>query len=111
MKNSPPPGSVECWSEVMMFAPESARKPATAATIPWRSGHVISRRPRMPRGLRAVALLELLARAAPARIVSPEARVLVDAPLLDGRRRLVPGGLAGLALGRPLGPPRPPPRA
>ena len=34
MKNSPPSGSVECWSELMMLAPEAARKPATAATIP-----------------------------------------------------------------------------
>ena len=45
MKNSPPSGSVECWSELMMFAPEAARKPATAATMPWRSWQVISRRP------------------------------------------------------------------
>ncbi len=45
MKNSPPSGSVECWSEVMMFAPERARKPATAATMPWRSAQVMSRRP------------------------------------------------------------------
>ena len=30
-----------------MFAPDSARKPATAATMPWRSGQVMSRRPFM----------------------------------------------------------------
>ena len=34
-------------------------------------------------GLGAVALLELLARAAPARVVAPELLVLVDAALLD----------------------------
>src|SRR3954454_6109459 len=95
MKNSPPSGSVECWSELMMFAPEAARKPATAATIPWRSGQVISRR---PFSSRPVALLELLARAAPARVVAAERGVLVDAALLDGRR-LLAGRLAGLAVG------------
>ena len=34
----PPSGSVEYWSEATMFAPASARKLATAATIPCRSG-------------------------------------------------------------------------
>ena len=34
MKNVPPSGSVEYWSELRMFAPVSARKPETAATIP-----------------------------------------------------------------------------
>src|SRR3954447_21103534 len=99
MKNSPPSGSVECWSELMMFAPEAARKPATAATMPWRSGQVISRRPRMPRALGAVALLELLARAAPAGVVAPDARVLVDAPLLDHGGHVLAGRLARLAVG------------
>ena len=37
--------------------------------------------------LRAVALLELLARAAPARVVAADLLVLVDAALLDHRRR------------------------
>src|SRR3954451_4302254 len=97
MKNSPPSGSVECWSELMMFAPEAARKPATAATIPCRSGQLISSRPRTgPLG--AVALLELLARAAPARVVAAEVRVLVDPPLGD-HGHVVPWGLAGLAVG------------
>src|SRR3954449_11310313 len=99
MKNSPPSGSVECWSDVMMFAPESTRKPETAATIPWRSGQVMSRRP-FTRGarLRAVALLELLARSAPARVVAPEAGVLVNAALLhDGL--ILAGRLARLAVG------------
>jgi hypothetical protein len=44
MKNVPPSGSVEYWSEATMLAPRSNRKPETAATIPWRSGQVISRR-------------------------------------------------------------------
>src|SRR3954454_19130299 len=96
MKNSPPSGSVECWSELMMFAPEAARNPATAATIPCRSGQLISSRPRT--ALCAVALLELLARPAPARVVAAEARVLVDAPLGDDGH-VVPGWLAGLAIG------------
>src|SRR4051794_18362653 len=99
MKNSPPSGSVECWSELMMLAPEAARKPATAATMPWRSGQVMSSLAFTRAGrLRAVALLVLLARAAPARVVAADAVVLVDAPLLhDGR--LVAGRLAGLAVG------------
>src|SRR3954451_11167885 len=96
MKNSPPSGSVECWSELMMFAPEAARNPATAATIPCRSGQLISSRPRT--ALCAVALLELLARPAPARVVAAEVRVLVDAPLRD-HGHVVPWGLAGLAVG------------
>ena len=44
MKNAPPSGSVECWSEETMFAPRAARNPETAATMPWRSGHEISSR-------------------------------------------------------------------
>src|SRR3954468_18345644 len=98
MKNSPPSGSVECWSELMMFAPEAARKPATAATIPWRSGQLISSRPRTAPVLGAVALLDLLARAAPARVVAAEAGVLVDAPLRDDGH-VVPWRFAGLAVG------------
>src|SRR3954447_25592303 len=99
MKNSPPSGSVECWSEVMMLAPDAARKPATAATMPWRSGQVMNRRPFTRRAAsRSVALLELLPRAAPARVVAPERGVLVDAALLD-HRHLVAGRLAGLAVG------------
>src|SRR3954452_21696076 len=99
MKNSPPSGSVECWSELMMFAPEAARNPATAATMPWRSWQVISRRPFTRAGRsRSVALLELLARAAPARVVAPEAGVLVEAPLLDDGD-LLAGRLARLAVG------------
>src|SRR3954447_16266709 len=102
MKNSPPSGSVECWSEVMMLAPEAARKPATAATMPWRAGQGMSRRPFTRRAAsRSVALLELLARAAPARVVAPERRVLVDAALLDDRL-VVAGRLAGLAVGARL---------
>src|SRR5215218_2036253 len=34
MKNVPPSGSVECWSELRMFASLSNRNPETAATIP-----------------------------------------------------------------------------
>src|SRR5579859_7428863 len=45
MKKMPPPCSVECWLEWMMFAPRSNRKCETAATIPGRSGHEIRRRP------------------------------------------------------------------
>ena len=44
MKNVPPSGSVECWSELRMFASFSERNPETAATIPCRSGHETSRR-------------------------------------------------------------------
>src|SRR5262245_43256795 len=82
----------------MMLAPDAARKPATAATIPWRSGQVISRRP-----FRSgpVALLVLLAGPAPARVVAADVVVLVDAPLLHDRG-LVPGRLAGLAVGARL---------
>src|SRR5262245_11595307 len=99
MKNSPPSGSVECWSELMMLAPDEARNPATAATMPWRSGQVMSSRPfTRARRLRAVALLVLLARAAPARVVAAERLVLVDAPLLDDGR-LLAGRLAALAVG------------
>src|SRR4051794_27540835 len=96
MKNSPPSGSVECWSELMMLAPDAERKPATAATMPCRSGHLMSSRPF--KALGAVALLELLARSAPAWVVAAEARVLVVAPLRD-HGHLVPGRLAGLAIG------------
>src|SRR5712691_1818784 len=45
MKKVPPPCSVECWSEWMMFAPRSNRKWETAATTPGRSGQEIKRRP------------------------------------------------------------------
>src|SRR6266851_713047 len=45
MKNVPPPCSVECWSEWMMFAPRSNRKCETAATTPGLSGQEIRRRP------------------------------------------------------------------
>src|SRR4051812_44537835 len=44
MKKAPPSGSVECWSDATTLAPRSNRKPATAATIPGRSGHAMSRR-------------------------------------------------------------------
>jgi hypothetical protein len=44
MKNKGSSGSVECWAESTMFAPRSKRKVETAATIPGRSGHAISRR-------------------------------------------------------------------
>src|SRR3954454_1502989 len=98
MKNSPPSGSVECWSELMMFAPEAARNPATAATIPCRSGQLISSRPRT--ALCAVALLELLARPAPARVVAAEVRVLVVAPLRDDGHLV---GRSGRLAGRPVG--------
>lgn len=37
-KNVPPSGSLEYWPELTMFAPASARKLDTAATIPGRSG-------------------------------------------------------------------------
>jgi hypothetical protein len=47
MKNAPPSGSVECWSEETMLASRAARKPETAATMPWRSGQAISRRASM----------------------------------------------------------------
>ena len=47
---------------------------------------------------RAVALLELLARPAPAGVVAADLLVLVDAPLLDDGL-LVTGRLAGLAVG------------
>jgi hypothetical protein len=33
MKNVPPSGPVECWSELRMLASLSARNPATVATI------------------------------------------------------------------------------
>ncbi len=38
-KNRPPSGSVEYWSDEMMFAPLSARSRDSAAMIPDRSGH------------------------------------------------------------------------
>ena len=38
-KNRPPSGSVEYWSDEMMFAPLSARSRESAAMIPGRSGH------------------------------------------------------------------------
>src|ERR1700739_2813792 len=44
MKNCPPSGAVEYWSDWMMLAPQPAGQPATAATMPCRSGHVISSR-------------------------------------------------------------------
>ena len=44
MKNAPPSGSVECWSEETMLASRAARKPETAATMPWRSAQEISSR-------------------------------------------------------------------
>src|SRR5580704_6811227 len=43
-KNVPPVGSEEYWCELSMFAPASARKRATAATIPTRSGQVTTSR-------------------------------------------------------------------
>src|SRR4051794_21809077 len=120
MKNSPPSGSVECWSEEMMFAPDAARKPATAATMPWRSWQVMSSRPVTtwrsldppPRpahralqrldvrgtALGAVALLELLARAAPARVVAAELGVLVAPALLHDRHVVRLVGLDAVAL-------------
>src|SRR4051812_1411993 len=99
MKNSPPSGSVECWSDEMMFAPEAARKPATAATMPCRSGQVISRRPfTQRRASGAVALLELLPRAAPAGVVAPELVVLVDPALLHDRHLVRPVGVDAVAL-------------
>src|SRR3954452_17254391 len=120
MKNSPPSGSVECWSEEMMFAPDAARKPATAATMPWRSWQVMRSRPVTtwrsldppPRpahralqrldvrgtALGAVALLELLARAAPARVVAAELGVLVDPALLHDRHVVRLVGLDAIAL-------------
>src|SRR5712691_11332504 len=45
MKKVPPPCSVECWSEWMMFAPRSNRKCDTAATTPGLSGQEMRRRP------------------------------------------------------------------
>ena len=47
MKNAPPSGSVEYWSEVTMLASRAARKPETAATMPWRSGQEMSSRASM----------------------------------------------------------------
>jgi hypothetical protein len=44
MKKVPPSGSVECWSELRMFASWSERKPETAATMPCLSGHDTSSR-------------------------------------------------------------------
>ena len=38
-KNAPPSGSVEYWSEVTMFTPDSASAVESAAMIPWRSAH------------------------------------------------------------------------
>ncbi len=40
----PPAGSVEYWSERVMFAPASKRKRETAATMPGRSGQETSSR-------------------------------------------------------------------
>lgn len=45
MKNVPPSSAVECWLELMMFAPRSNRKCDTAATTPGLSGQEIKRRP------------------------------------------------------------------
>ena len=50
MKNAPPSGSVEYWSEVTMLASRAARNPETAATMPWRSAQEISRRASMGAG-------------------------------------------------------------
>src|SRR4051794_36495380 len=52
MKKAPPSGSVEYWSEVTMLASRAARKPETAATIPWRSAQEISSRASIARRLR-----------------------------------------------------------
>src|SRR5579875_4201328 len=64
----------------------------------WESGSVgavdirrVTLSTRTPPTLRAVAFLELLARAAPARVVAPDLLVGIDGPLLHGRRRV--GGL------------------
>src|SRR5918999_5486387 len=63
------------------------------------SRNVSRRRGSKPSG--PVALLELLAGSAPARVVAPELLVLADAALLDHRRRLV-RLLAGLSVGARL---------
>src|SRR4051812_47930705 len=63
----------------------SARPPRVSRCGPW--------------ALRPVALLVLLARAAPARVVAPDRLVLVDATLLHGLDRLLLVDL-GVALGR-----------
>src|SRR4051812_32367198 len=44
MKNAPPSGSVEYWSDWKMFAPWRSRKLGTAATMPGRSAQDSSRR-------------------------------------------------------------------
>ena len=51
MKNAPPSGSVEYWSEETMFASRAARNPETAATMPWRSAQEISSRASIARRL------------------------------------------------------------
>ena len=51
MKNAPPSGSVEYWSEVTMLASRAARNPETAATMPWRSGQEMSSRASIARRL------------------------------------------------------------
>src|SRR5437764_159939 len=62
-------------------ARRAARRPAAAAR---RARRLSPRRAQRPRRCsRPVALLELLAAAAPARVVAAELLVLVDAPLLD----------------------------
>ena len=58
-KNEPPSGSVEYWSDSMMFAPCSKRKRETAATIPGRSGHDTSSRPMSGVRLRRVTAANL----------------------------------------------------
>ena len=100
MKNSPPSGSVECWSELMMFAPEAARKPATAATIPWRSGQVMSRRPFMRlRRLLRPAPATRARRAGGARRAAGSRRRRAAAPSPSIGRSSTPSKLVGSSRG------------
>ena len=88
MKNSPPSGSVECWSErddVRAGVGEEARR--RAATMPCRSGQVMSRRPFMP--------------GAEATSASASARVLGERVAAAGRQQRVDVALRAVALDRP----------
>src|SRR3954454_22262461 len=72
-------------------------EPDTSGSIPIGRGRAC--KPALSAALGAVALLELLARPAPARVVAADRLVGVHAALLDDRHRL----LLGVALGHRTG--------